>query len=213
MNENQKQEITGFFTGKDVAYAFKGTVFLFDQIPEKKLQNAVKHYASVKGGEEVVLLYEYSAKEGFVLTTSCLYVNQPSYSECSVNESAALSDITDFAWIKGKGLMNPDEFIKIFASSKYLVIKYMYGKQLMSALEKTISVLKSSDLAVASVGTAQTVTQESASSPEKKGFTAELKDEYEQGQKEGEEFADKLLDAADKAKNALGKLGGLFGKK
>ncbi|MCL2044461.1 MAG: hypothetical protein FWG89_10015 [Treponema sp.] len=205
MNESQKQEITGFFTGKD-ASAFKGVVFLFNNIPEKKLQNAIKHYAHLKSGEEVVLLYEYSAKEGFVLTTSSLYVNQPTYADCSVGESAAISDINDFSWRKGKGLMNPEEYIDINAGSQTVTIQYMYGKQLMSALEKTVSVLKSSGLAGDAIAAAQPVTQETAASPG-------LKHEYEQGQKEGEEFADKLLDVADKAKNALGKLGGLFGKK
>ena len=158
MNDNQKQEITGVFAAKESAHAFKGSVFLFDQIPEKKLQNAIKHYAPIKGGEEVVLLYEYSAKEGFVLTTSRLYVNQPTYDDCSVGASAAVSDIGSFSWRK-KGMMNPEEYIDINAGSNTLTIQYMYGKQLMSALEKTVAVLKSSGLAGAA---SQPVGQENA---------------------------------------------------
>jgi hypothetical protein len=206
MTENQKQEITGLFTGKDVANFFKGVVFLFDQIPEKKLQNAIKNYAPIKNGEKVILLYEYSAKEGVLLTTTHLYVNQPTYSGCSVGASAAVSDISSFSHRK-KGLMSPEEYIDINVGLKTLTIQYMYGKQLMSALEKTISILKSGGLAGISGATSQPAVQEATASSNK------LKDEYEQGQKQGEEFADKLFDAADKAKNALGKLGGLFGKK
>jgi len=200
MNENLKQEITKLFTGKD-AHAFKGVVFLFDSIPEKKLQNAIKNYASVKSGEEVVLLYEYSAKEGFVLTTNSLYVNQPTYSDCSVGESAAVSNIDGFSHRKGKGF-SPEEYIDIDAGSQSLTIQYMYGKPLMAALEKTVSILKSGGLA----GDPGPATQSAAAQE----TTAS---EWEKGEKQGEEFADKLLDVADKAKNAIGKLGGLFGKK
>ena len=212
INENQKKEITGFFTGAD-AGAFKGVVFLFDQVPEKKLQKAIKNYASIKGGEEVVLLYAYSDKEGFLLTTTCLYVNQPAYSDCSVGASVAVSDMSSFSWRKGKGFMNPEEYIDIQSGSQTVTIQYMRGKQLMGALEKTVSVLQSSGLAGASGVAAEPAAQETAVSPEKTGFMAELKEEAKQGYREGEEFADKLIDVAGKAKNALGKLGGLFGKK
>ena len=143
ISENPKQDIIGLFTEKETAYAFKGTVHLFDKIPEKKLQNAIKNYAPVKSGEEVVLLYDYSAKEGIVLTTNRLYVNQPTYSGCSVGASVAVSDINGFSHRK-KGAMSPEEYIDIQAGSKILTIQYMYGKQLMSALEKTVSILKSS---------------------------------------------------------------------
>jgi hypothetical protein len=197
MTEQQKQEIIGFFTGKE-AYAFKGVVFLFDQIPEKKLQNAVKNYAPLQNGEEVVLLYEYSAKEGFVLTTSTLYVNQPTYPGCSVRAAAAVSDIGGFSWRKGKGLVNPEQYIDINAGSKKLTIQYLCGKELMSALEKTLAVLKggtaaSGATAAASSGAApQTAARESTA---------------------GAEITETLSDVAGKAKDVLGKLGGLFGKK
>ena len=210
MNENQKQEIIKLFTEKEIAYAFKGVVFVFDQIPEKKLQNAIKNYAPIKSGEEVVLLYEYSAKEGFVLTTNSLYINQPTYRDkgASINEIALVSNISGFSWRKGKGLMNPDEFIDINVGSKTLTIFYLYGKQLMNALEKTVSILKSSGLAGTSSAAVQPAAQETAAVS-----SGSFKDEYEKGEKQGEELADKLFDVADKAKNALGKLGGLFGKK
>ncbi|MCL2763637.1 MAG: hypothetical protein FWD36_10650 [Treponema sp.] len=172
-------------------------MFLFGDIPEKKLNNATKNYAPIKGGEEVVLLYEYSAKEGFVLTTNSLYVNQPTYSGCSVGASAAVSDISSISHRK-KGGLSPEEYIDIQAGSKTLTIQYMYGKQLMGALEKTISVLKSAGPSESSGAASQPVMQETTPIPEKK---------------EGEDIADKMMDAADKAKNALGKLGGLFGKK
>jgi hypothetical protein len=74
----------------------------------------------------------------------------------------------------------------------------------MAALEKTVTILKSGGLAVDS-GAA---TQAAAPTPQK----AELSN-WEKGEKEGEEAVEKLLDVADKAKNALGKLGGFFGKK
>ena len=213
MNENQKQEIIGFFTEKKDAYAFKGAVFLFDNIPEKKLQNAVKNYAPVKSGEEVVLLYEYSAKEGFVLTTESLYVNLPSHSGCSVHASAAVSDIGGFSHRKGKGL-SPEEYIDIDAGSQKLTIQYMYGKQLMGALEKTVSVLKSGGLAASAAQPAAVASESAAmeTAAKKTSYSDELKAEYEQGQREGEEFADKLIEAAGKAKNAFSKLVSRFSK-
>jgi hypothetical protein len=206
MTENQKKEITGLFSeGKD-AYALKGAVHLFDKIPEKKLQNAIKHYAPIKSGEEVVLLYDYSAKEGFVLTTSSLYVNQPAYSGCSVGASAAVSDISSFSHRKGEGF-SPEEFIDINAGSKTITIQYMYGKQLMSALEKTVSILNPNGL-IASSAAAQSTAQDTAASPEKPELS-----ENDKAFNEGVEIREKLEDIAGKAKNALGKLGGLFGKK
>jgi len=55
-------------------------LYLFENIPPKKLNNAIKAYASSLGGDEtVIMLYDGtilgSAKEGFVLTSKRLYSN------------------------------------------------------------------------------------------------------------------------------------------
>ncbi|MCL2563809.1 MAG: hypothetical protein FWE08_07220 [Oscillospiraceae bacterium] len=53
-------------------------VWIFEQIPQKKLRNAIRSYASNMGHDETVLvLYDDtvfgSSKEGFILTTRRLY--------------------------------------------------------------------------------------------------------------------------------------------
>ena len=194
MNENLKQEINKLFTAKETAHAFKGSVFTFDTIPEKKLQNAIKHYAPIQNGEELVLLYDYSAKEGFVLTTSKLYVNQPTYDSASERDSAAVSSISSFTHRKGKGFTNPEEFIDIGCGSKTLTIQYMYGKPLMAALEKTVAILKSGGVVVEPDPNAP-----AAEAPQKESS------DFEKGYK--------AADVAGKAKDAFGKISGLFGKK
>jgi hypothetical protein len=74
--KNRIREIIAEESGSNEKWA---EFFTFDEIPPKKLANAVKAYAPLVGDEEAVILYDCSifgsAKEGFLLTGKNLYIS------------------------------------------------------------------------------------------------------------------------------------------
>jgi len=74
LTEDLRQRIASNF----MQHGALANVFLFDQIPQKKLQNATRSFARGMGSDEtVIVLYDDtvfgSSKEGFILTTRRLY--------------------------------------------------------------------------------------------------------------------------------------------
>ena len=74
INEQQRAEIIKIYKqGADIK-----TLFLFEQIPAKKLQNVIRSYAPSMSADEIAILLHDdtvwgSSKEGFLLTNTHLY--------------------------------------------------------------------------------------------------------------------------------------------
>jgi len=74
--EYLKNRITDIYKLADI-----NELYLFDNIPTKKLKNASKHYLPrLKSNEAIIFLFDStffgSGSQGFVLTTRCLYCNE-----------------------------------------------------------------------------------------------------------------------------------------
>ena len=93
LSEQQKNDILNLFQGAGVE-----KLFLFEQAPDDKLNNARESYASLMKDDEVfVLLYDDtvfgSANEGFLLTSSRLFQKNIAEQGAFIN-IANITDIT-----------------------------------------------------------------------------------------------------------------------